>query len=45
MKVVTYGDMLVVAGVCLLFPVLIPVSVGIVAYVALSKVLENSKEG
>jgi len=37
-------DLLVAAGVCLLFPVLIPVSVGIVAYMMLSTAQKGSKE-
>ena len=37
-------DLLVAAGACLLFPVLIPVSVGIVAYMMLSTAQKGSKE-
>ena len=44
MKTVTYGDWLVVAGACLLFPVLIPVSLGIVAYMMLSSAQKGSKD-
>jgi hypothetical protein len=44
MKTVSYGDMLLVAGACLLFPVLIPVSLGIVAYMAICKATEGAKD-
>ena len=37
-------DLLVAAGACLLFPVLIPVAVGIVAYMMLSTAQKGSKE-
>ncbi len=37
-------DLLVAAGACLLFPVLIPVAVGIVAYFSLSTLFTKENE-
>ncbi len=37
-------DLLVAVGVCLLFPVLIPVAVGVVVYFSLSAAFSGSTE-
>jgi len=36
MKTVSFFDYVIVAGVCIVFPVLIPVALGIVVYMAIA---------
>ena len=45
MNKVSYESMLITAGACLLFPVLIPVALGLAAYVALGKSRVKGTEG
>jgi hypothetical protein len=45
MKKISYSSMLVTAGACLLFPILIPMALGLAAYVAVGKTRNIGNEG
>lgn len=45
MSKISYQSMLVTAGVCLLFPVLIPMALVLAAYVAVGKTRNTANEG
>ena len=45
MNKISYQSMLVTAGACLLFPVLIPMALVLAAYVAVGKTRSTGNEG